>query len=169
MDRAINFNSVVPTQDYLFYPVYQEILRKHTVTFYDLDKNIIKSVDVPYDETCVSQDNTITNYYYLDSGKLLDYQRYGFRGWTTVLYEPGKGKNMTYYDVNKYKVEGPINFFPYFEIEDCRKEPTNPDYFAVDNNGSIYLKNEYKLILAGKVTIPNLEGATSVKLFNVNY
>ena len=166
MDNAVNFSSIIPIQNYVFYPVYQETLRKHTVTFYDLEKNIIKTVDVPYGETCASQDSTITNFYYLDSNKLLDYQRYGFKGWTTVLYEPGKGKNMTFYDVYTYEVEGPINFFPYFEIEDCRKVPTNIEYFEFDKaNKTIYLKEEYRTALAGKITIPNIEDAHTASFF----
>ena len=102
-------------------------------------------------------DGELTNFYYLNSDKLPNNHRYGFRCWTTVKYEAGKGKDVTPIDIFTYKILGPMTLYPYYEIEDVYEVPSNIEYF--EKNGiAINVKTEYLSSLQGKITIPNIDG-----------
>ena len=55
---AKNFNNVIPTENMVFYPVFQEERKKHFIKFFDYDNNVIlqngeETFGVPYGETYV--------------------------------------------------------------------------------------------------------------------
>jgi hypothetical protein len=138
----------------VFYPEFLASVRTYEVKFHDYDGNVIETYDVPYGLTYKEAGGTLTNYYYLDSGKLPANQRYGFKCWTTVKYEAGKGKNVDHIDINTYTIRGPINLYPYYEIEDVHATATDDRYFEISGSGVISLKEEYKDSIRGKITIP---------------
>ena len=152
--KAINFNNLVPVDDMVFYPEFLASVRTYEVKFHDYDGNVIEAYNVPYGLTYKEAGGTLTNYYYLDSGKLPANQRYGFKCWTTVKYEAGKGKNVDPIDINTYTIRGPINLYPYYEIEDVHATATDDRYFEISGSGVISLKEEYKDSIRGKITIP---------------
>lgn len=159
--EGIGFDSVIPLKDYTFYPEYTSEKTKHSIKFYDYDGELIHTDEIPYGSTYRAGGGTQVNYLYKDSSNLNTLERYGFKGWTTTKYEIGKGRNVEYIDLETYIVKGPLSLYPYYEIENVTQVATNPDYFAV-SNGVLYLKEEYAGSLAGKVTIPNVSGATKV-------
>ena len=55
---AKNFNNVIPTENMVFYPVFREERKKHSIKFFDYDNNVIlqngeETFGVPYGETYV--------------------------------------------------------------------------------------------------------------------
>lgn len=153
---AINFSGFIPTKSYTFTPVYNISVTVHEVKVYDYDKNVIETVNVPYGSV---YNGSMVNYWYKEEdSNIKSNQRYGFKGWITGFIEVGKGRNVETIDITSYVVKGPINFYPYYEVENVEEVPTNPDYFNIDKlNKAIYLKEEYRNLLAGKITIPGPE------------
>ena len=159
--KAENFNGIFPTENMIFYPVFESLTRAYTLKFYDYNNKLIESKEVPYNMTYKDTDGELTNFYYLSSDKLPNNQRYGFKCWTTVKYEAGKGKDVTPIDIFTYKILGPMTLYPYYEIEDVYEVPSNIEYF--EKNGiAINVKTEYLSSLQGKITIPNIDGVNKV-------
>lgn len=163
---ATNFNDIIPTASMVFYPIFLEATKEHEVKFYDYDGNIIlqdgqESFGVPYGSTYAAAGGPMTNYYYLDSSKLPSNQRYGFKGWSTAKFKVDEGKNIEFVDLNTFVIKKAINLYPYYVTEDVETVATNPDYFMVSGS-QIVLKEEYKDFIAGKITIPEMVGATTV-------
>ena len=55
---ARNFNNIIPTENMVFYPVFREERKKHSIKFFDYDNNVIlqngeETFGVPYGETYV--------------------------------------------------------------------------------------------------------------------
>ena len=165
VEGAINFNNFVPTENMVFYPEFEANVRTYTIKFHNYEGAVVDSKEVPYGNTYVEAGGTMTNFYYLDSSNLLDYQRYGFKGWTTIKYEIGKGKNVEFIDIETYIIKGPLNLYPYYEIEDAREVASNIEYFNIYNN-IIELKEKYKDVLQDKITIPTIKGVTNIRNFN---
>lgn len=159
--NVINFNDFVPQSNMIFYPKFDSKVRTYTVKFHNYDGAVVESYDVPYGKTYKEAGGELTNFYYLDSGNLLDNQRYGFKGWTTVKYEAGKGKNVEYVDIFTHIIKGPLNLYPYYEIEDVESVASNMEYFEI-NGSTINLKEAYKNTIQGKITLPNVVGVNTV-------
>ena len=160
IEGAINFNDLTPENNTIFYPEFASSTRSYEVKFHDYAGAVVETFNVPYGKTYKEAGGAMTNFYYLDSDKLPNNQRYGFQGWTTVKYEAGKGKNVEYIDINTHIIQGPINLYPYYVIEDVESVASDK-YFEVDN-GQVVLKAEFANSIQGKITIPDLPGATSV-------
>ena len=88
-----------------------------------------------------------------------DEQRYGFQGWSTNKYGTEEIKNPVYINLDTHIVTGPMTLFPHYLIEDVRKVPTDISYFNVSGN-TISLKEEYREVFEGKITIPTVSGVT---------
>lgn len=164
---AKNFNNVIPTENMVFYPVFREERKKHSIKFFDYDNNVIlqngeETFGVPYGETYVQAGGPMTNFYYKDSSNLPDNKRYGFKGWSTSRFKVDEGKNIEFIDLKTHVVEKAMNLYPYYETEDVHKVATSEEYFSV-SNGVISLKSEYRDTLQGKITIP-----TTVKGAKIN-
>jgi hypothetical protein len=122
---------------------------------------------VPYGLTYHEAGGPLTNFYYKDSSDLPENKRYGFRGWTTGQYAVDKGgANVRYFNLEKDKVVKALNLYPYYETEDVYNDPSNLEYFNIDEkNGTIALRREYKNSFKGKLTIPNIKGISKVNDF----
>jgi hypothetical protein len=111
----------------------------------------------------------MTNFYYLDSeemlNKLPEDKRYSFRGWSTAKFEVDEGRNMEYFDLENDIVKRATNLFPYYETENVYQYATSEEYFEVRNN-MINIKEKYRNSLKGKITLPNMPGATIVGDFS---
>lgn len=167
---AKNFNTVIPTMDMVFYPIFSEEKKKHAVKFFDYDGNVIlqngeESFGVPYGETYGSQPNApMTNFYYKDSNDLPINKRYGFKGWSTSKFAVDKGKNIEFINLDTFIVTKAMNLYPYYETEDVYTTPSNAEYFKVEGN-TISLNEKYISTLKGKITIPAINGVTTVSGF----
>lgn len=155
---AKNFNTVIPTANMVFYPVFKEEKKRHAIKFFDYDNNVIlqngeETFGVPYGETYIQAGGPMTNFYYKDSSNLPDNKRYGFKGWSTSRFKVDEGKNIEFIDLETHVIEKAMNLYPYYETEDVHKVATSEDYFSV-SGGVINLKSEYKDTLQGKITIP---------------
>lgn len=168
LEGAIDFNDFIPTQNMTFYPEFTSNVRTYEVKFHNYEGAVIESYDVPYGKTYKEAGGELTNFYYLDSKNLPDDYRYAFKGWTTVKYEADKGKNVEYINIYNHEIKGPLNLYPYYETEDVHKVATSEDYFEI-NNGTISLKSEYKNTLQGKITVPTINGVTSIGSFGGGY
>lgn len=156
---ATNFNTVIPTSNMVFYPIFQEEKKKHAIKFFDYDGNVIlqngeETFGVPYGEKYRAAGGPMTNFYYKDSGDLPANKRYSFKGWSTSRFEVDKGKNMEYFNLEEDIVTKAMNLYPYYETEDVYSVATSEEYFTITSTGVISVRGEYKSTLAGKITIP---------------
>lgn len=171
-EGAINFDSVSPTESMVFIPEFKEEIRKHEIKFYDYDGNVIlqngkETFGVPYGSTYRDANGPLTNYWYLDSSKLPLDRRYGFQGWSTARFKVDEGRNMEYVDLDTQVITKAMNLYPYYITEDVYSVPTNPNYFQLIGR-ELVLKDEYRASLAGKITIPDVTGASIVGGMNNN-
>lgn len=161
-----NFSALTAETDMVFYPIFKEDAKRHAIKFHDYEGNVIlqngeETFGVPYGSTYAAAGGPMTNYYYLDSSKLPSNQRYGFKGWSTAKFKVDEGKNVEFVDLNTFVIKKAINLYPYYVTEDVETVATNPDYFMVSGS-QIVLKEEYKDFIAGKITIPEMVGATTI-------
>jgi hypothetical protein len=167
---AISFTAIIPTIDMVFVPVFIEEIRKHEVKFHDYSGNVIETAYIPYGSTYAAyEEGKMTNFYPMTDkamlDKLPDSERYGFRGWSTAKFEVGEGKNMEYFDLENEIVKRAMNLYPYYERESVYEVATSEEYFEVRNN-AINIKEKYRNSLRGKITLPNMVGATAVGDFS---
>ena len=163
-EGAISFSDLHPVTDMIFYPEFITSVREYEIKFMDYAGNIIKQNGedaylVPYGSTYRAAGGPLTNYYYRDSADLRDEQRYGFQGWSTNKYGTEEIKNPVYINLDTYQIQGPMTLFPHYLIEDVRKVPTDISYFNVSGS-TISLKQEYREVFEGKITIPTVSGVT---------
>lgn len=163
---AINFNSVIPTTDMVFIPIFLEKVRKHEIKFFDYEGNVIlqngeETFGVPYGSTYTAAGGPMTNFYYLDSSKLPEDKRYGFRGWTTAKFSVDEGKNIEFFNLEKDIVKKAMNLYPYYETESVYDTASKLEYFEV-KNGTINIKEQYRNTLKGKITLPDIDGVHTV-------
>lgn len=185
---AISFIDIKPTKDMVFYPIYNNIVRKYEISFYDYDRSIIyqkNDLNEPLTSWLVDYgsiyDGPIKNYYYRDDSELNTFERYKFLGWGTSY----GSSNPTYFNITTQKIEGPLSLYAYYEVEDVNTNETNIDYFDikmsnriglsqfghVSSSGNttiaelqISIKEEYKDVLQGKITLPSFFNGQAIKM-----
>ena len=168
-----DFEEIVPLTSMIFYPEFTSSVRTYEVKFLDYDGNVIPQNGndvfmVPYGSTYKAVDGPMVNFYYKDSSKLKDEERYAFRGWSTNKYGIEEIKNPVYIDLEKDQITGPLILYPHYVIENATKVASNIEYFNI-NGDTISLKDEYKETLQGKITIPTIVGVTKVGGFGNGY
>ena len=169
MVGAKNFNDVTVSENIIFYPWFKQDVKRHAVKFFDYNGNVIlqngkETFGVPYGMTYSDAKGPMTNFYYKDSSDLPAEKRYGFKGWSTSKFKVDEGKNIEFVDLEKDPIEKAINLYPYYETEDVHKVASNLEYFKIED-GIISLKDEYKATLQGKITIPSVNGVTTLGNF----
>lgn len=170
--------SYVPKNNITFYPEFQEIPRTYDVTFYDINNiKISQGKDENGNDILVKKIRYGTKYegYFSEINyykapepprKLEEHERYTFKGWTYVNYNKDDigVQNLEFINPANLIVEGNINLYAYYTIENAKTTPSNSWYFNYTTNNAISLKEEYKEILEEeKITIPR--EALSVKDF----
>ena len=166
--EATCFDDIIPIENMTFYPEFITKIREYEVKFYDNSGKVIQQNGkdyflVPYGSTYAGVGGPMTNFYYLDSSKLPDNQRYSFKGWSTNKYETGEVANPVYFDLEHTVVKNSILLYPHYIIEDVYKVATSGEYFDINQYGRINLRSEYKTNLAGKITIPTQINNITVK------
>lgn len=167
------FEDLYPETSMTFYPEFTNSVRTYEVKFLDYDGNVIPQNGndvfmVPYGFTYKAAGGPMVNFYYKDSSKLKDEERYAFRGWSTNKYGIEEIKNPVYIDLEKDQITGPLILYPHYVIENATKVASNIEYFNI-NGDTISLKDEYKETLQGKITIPTIVGVTKVGGFGNGY
>jgi len=173
-DGATNFNDIVPVKNMVFVPIFIEEIRRHEIKFYDYDGNVIsqngqETFGVPYGSTYAEAGGPMTNFWPLENeamlNKLPEDKRYAFRGWSTAKFDVDEGKNMEFFDLENDIVKRAMNLHPYYETESVYSSATSEEYFEVRSN-AINIKEKYRNSLKGKITLPNMAGATAVGDFS---
>ncbi len=159
-----NFADYIPTSDMVFYPEYISAVRQYPVTFRDWDGTLILQDDneswgVDYNTV---YNGPIKNYYYRDSESLPNYyDRYTFKGWSTIPYGDTEISNPVYFDLENTVIENAITLYAHYVIEDCRSVPSNLNYFVASSynlSGKtcvLSLNEDYANVIAGKISIPS--------------
>lgn len=96
---------------------------------------------VPYGSTYKAAGGPMVNFYYKDSSKLKDEERYAFRGWSTNKYGIEEIKNPIYIDLEKDQITGPLILYPHYVIEDVTKVASSTEYFTITAAGALSLKS----------------------------
>ena len=162
--------SFKPTADLTeFYPVYTTVPRKYSIKFYNYDTTAY--ID---EEKAWNEKYSVPNFLYRDSSDLDIYERWTFKGWSINNYGEANHPNPVYLDTSNLVVTGNLTAYAHFVKEDVRTNPTKEEYFdfvetvveTFDGNMSnpqrnhygyaINIKEEYRKILEGKITLPKL-------------
>lgn len=168
-DGSVSLATKVPTINMVFYPVYIETDRYYEVRFYDYDGSIIQqngqdSYAVKYGS---KYDGPMKNFNYRDSSALDLDKRWAFQGWTTTNYGSTTAMNPTYVDVTSLTVVNHVNLYAYYRQENVYEVPTSLEYFdfVSYSNNTVYgikVKEAYKTVLAGKITLPSVKDGKPV-------
>lgn len=181
VEGGISFQGYKPTADLVLYPVFNVEVRQYTVTFYTDDKVKISQVDEngdSYDSWSVDYgslyDGPMKNFYYKDSSSLGEEYRYTFLGWGTVY----GATNPTYFDLGETAITGNLALYAYYKKESVYT-PSSEEYFylktgdslaqegtlpTINNLVSINLREEYKDVLQGKITLPDTIGGKTYSM-----
>ena len=146
-----------PNEDMIFYPVYDSTQRKYSIKFYDHNGIAVHNFELTWHSTY-----SVSNYLYRDSSDLDTYERWAFQGWSYTNYGDTNPIAPNYIDTSYLTVTGNLTAYAHFIKEDVRKVATKQEYFSFTDcevNGvsgySISLNDNYKTIIAGKVTLPS--------------
>ena len=85
-----------------------------------------------------------------------DNQRYTFVGWQSENNFNNNVVNPPVYDLSTEKIYSDMNLFASYKIERADLNITDLQYFQI-SNGTISMKNIYKSIISGKITLPSTE------------
>lgn len=182
---ANSFDIINPTENMIFYPIYNAEIRKYEVTFYNYDRSIIYQKDengTPLESWSVDYgtiyDGPIKDYYYRsDDANIGPNERYKFLGWGTSY----GSSNPTYFNITSQKIEGNLSLYAYYVKENVIENATDIKYFDFTTKKinlsdfgydqsvtkyeySISLKEEYKNILQGKITLPAVHEGNEIKM-----
>lgn len=186
-DTVIPFKNGSDKSEMHLVPKFTPRTRYYPINFYDhTGQTIFKTVNYTYNQTMSDNPETVLYLTRPDDG-LSDPEnfRYTFIGWINGKdFNNQSGTTPTIIDLTQVKVnQGSItDLYPYYEEEDCRKVPSNLDYFEFrevsvtvsqekfiyendpttevqyTNLGTLYaikLKDEYNGMLSGKITLPS--------------
>lgn len=174
--NTTSFENAFPDKDLVFYPEYIESPRMYSVSFYDWDGNVIPQEKIITDDETgqfitiyvnewpvaygTEYNGPIKNYYYRDSNDLRDIERWAFQGWSKNKYGDVEIKNPEYEDVTNLIIKNTTLLYGHYLKEDCTKVATKDDYFNFisineDTEYSICIKDEYRDIIKGKITLPS--------------
>lgn len=171
---AKKFSEFIPTKNMTFYPEFDVSITKHQVYFYDYDKTIIQQtnsngikvnyIEVPYNQKYTG---SMLNYYYRDESDCEENERWNFVGWSQTYYGDAEIDTKTAVWVNPADliVQGTVKLYAYYQKVDFKTIPMKEEYFELVNNGgyvNVQVKEDYRSILQGKLTIPYLIGATGI-------
>jgi hypothetical protein len=100
-------------------------------------------------------------YHYRDSSDLKEFERYAFIGWSRRYYKDVLPDGIPEEDqikLDELIVTNNINLYACYKIDNVKETATDMQYFVIENNNgkqSISIKEQYKNILKGKVTLPS--------------
>ena len=151
-----------PQGDMDLVPVFESRTREYQITLYDDDKTVLVTASIGYDHDIGDffdagmRENpkyakAFYNYKPYTDESNPDY-RYGFKGWKTNLADV---QIISY--LKGVKVTGDAAFYAYYQEENVYEKATMvkavSDYFDC-NNGTISLKDKFRGVLQGRITLP---------------
>ena len=180
--KGTDFDNLIPEEDLLLEPEYEEKDRVYQVNFYDYEGKNPIPVDYYFDQVMIDNPATPTYLGRPDTG-LKEHERYGFKGWIGEKDFINKNPKPDFTNLNTRRISHDgLNLYPFYEVEDATQVATSIDYFTfrettipftvynytLANSGdtastTIDFANEYVVevkegcekFLSGKITIPS--------------
>ena len=189
LDMSKLFSNFKPSgNDMQLIPVFIESDRLYSVLFYDWDyvpgtQETIISATGEYEQYLTSIISDPKLYYvYRPADDLNDDERYEFKGWKNEADFNNNVANPALIDISKVQIRSDLKYFAHYEIVKVNEVAspsllfnikTNVTAQAINNISnqcSIELKDEYRNIVGGKITLPSSNGAgatiTSIRGFH---
>jgi hypothetical protein len=79
-----------------------------------------------------------------------------FKGWQSENDFNNNTNKPILYNLDETRIYSDMNLFAYYEVETVNAIASNLQYFKIDNN-AISVKDNYKSILQGKITLPSTD------------
>ena len=168
----------------LLVPEFRESTRIYHVNFYDWNYTFgadpLFSFECEFEDWLKDHSNDDARLYYVyrpsDEEILLtnENNRYGFKGWQNESDFNNNVKNPELIDIEKTQIRSDLNFFAYYEVEDatlvpspevlfnCKAEKVTAAGREFSNIYTLSLKDEYRSIIGGKITLPSTYNGTPV-------
>ena len=180
-----NFANITPVSDLELRPIFTAQTRYYNVEFYDDTNNLVTTVTFEYNDTLGSKAET-PKYLYKDDSELAAEERYAFKGWISEKNFNEQVSNPDIIDLNATPViyDG-LKLYAYYIIENATLVATDAKYFNftqveatfeipvyiepyealntrsefvhLGTQWAISLKDEYKELLGGKITLPSYD------------
>ena len=125
---------------------------------YDYDGSTILIQDnLKYEDDIgeVFKDNSKSYYNYRPYNGTKENYRYEFKGWQSEWDYNNSPTTLTYSTLVGKKVNSKLKLYAYYAEENCLTTVSNSNYFEFTSNATLKIKEKYKSILAGKLTLPS--------------
>lgn len=168
---ANNFIGSVPSGDMYLVPEYIELTRMYRIDFYDEDGTYLTKCEGAYNTNVAEACEDKPEYYYIykdDIGLVKnDYERYTFKGWISEKDHDELNQVPNIYDLSQMLFTRDMKVYAFFKIEDARNIASDNIIFNM-NTTTISIKDEYREIVGGKITLPskNKQGVNFVSIGN---
>lgn len=153
-----DFENYITNGNIKFVAQYDEADRLYEVILYDYDGSTILIQDnLKYEDDIgeVFKDNSKSYYNYRVYNGTKENYRYEFRGWQSEWDYNNSPTTLTYSTLVGKKVNSKLKLYAYYAEENCLTTVSNSDYFEFTSNATLKIKDKYKSILAGKLTLPS--------------
>ena len=182
--EAFAFDRFKPYKDMDLVPVFRTNVREYVVTLYDYDgKTVLTRANIGYNsnigdffKTNYDASNPETKDYYHGFYNYREYtgtepnNRWAFKGWQTKFEHQNQEPAASIPYLTKETVSSDIGYYAFYQEEDATKavsmiaeaddffqfKADSETYLGVKHNGvQISLRDEYRYLLKGKITLPN--------------
>ena len=166
-DASRLFSQVKPKVAMRLVPKFKELTRYYTVTFYNYDGSVIENLttNCEYEDILGTHiaNKTEAVYLYRNDDTLAETERYTLKGWQSEGdYVQGAAAPILY-NLDTLVIRNNLKLYAYYIKEDVITVPTDNKFFNFNTytyNGitgyCISIKNIYRNILQGKITLPNV-------------
>lgn len=178
LDSSRLFSNFKPSgNDMKLVPIFIKYNRLYNVLFYDWDyvpgtTNTIISKTGEYEDylSDIVTDPKL-HYVYRPADDLSDDERYEFKGWKSETDFNNNTANPTLIDPTKVQIRSDLKYFAHYEIVNVNEVASPSILFniktgitvsainSVTNQCVIELKDEYRNIVGGKITLPSSNGS----------
>ena len=140
---------------YVFKPLFKSTDRLYLVQFY-VDSEKVGETGVKYGQKYDFDNEEIKNFWYKEPSATMKFEeRWAFQGWSQSNYGTQQNvANPSYVDLRDLEVRSLTRLYAHFKTEDCRKVASSAEYFKFEND-IVSIKDEYRDVLKGKITIPS--------------
>jgi hypothetical protein len=159
-------------------PVFATNVRNYKITLYNYDETLLISESLPYNsilyDSLIAKDNineSDLEYIYRNDNDIEDKENYRwtFQGWISEKDHMNKTVNPVYYDLKEIKADTDFVAYAHYTQENFHFVATKEKYFNFDrvtisdallgsesiSGYSISIKDAYRNILRGKITLPD--------------
>ena len=169
---ATQFSKIKPNKTMMLIPEFEEAERTYKIAFY-VEGSEAFHYELPYNVNVgtATHGNPSIEYIYLPdyNNELGENERFAFKKWISEEdYQSGIA-NPKKVIFNDLYVQGPMNFYAYFEVEDATKVASDYRIFVIDNIASSIngesISGQYRIrinsneafnqVIGGKITLPS--------------